>query len=110
MRLALTLLLIRVTASFLAFGLCEIALVLAFAFVFWGTGLLKRDGNGLTATFDLAGLSPRTTLQLTMFKLMHDATHGLSLSGRRFGHGNLGFLVRDLSANAIPAGLFRSCG
>src|SRR5262249_7100221 len=45
-RLALALLLIRITAGFLAFGFCEIALVLAFAFVFRGAGFLKRDSNG----------------------------------------------------------------
>jgi hypothetical protein len=81
-RLTLAFLLRRITASFLALGFCEIALILAFAFVFRGTGLLKRDGNGLTATSDLAGLSPWTSLQLAMFELMHDATHGPSLSGR----------------------------
>jgi fatty acid desaturase len=78
------------TLRFLALGFCKIALILAFAFVFRGTSLLERDGNGLRSTFDLAGLSCWTTLQLAMFELMHDATHGLSLSGRWFGHGNLG--------------------
>jgi hypothetical protein len=107
-RLALALLLIRITVSFLALGFCEIALVIPFAFVFRSTGLLKRDGNGLTPTFDLAGLSPWTTLQLAMFELMHDATHGLSLSGRWFGHGNLGCVARHLSANVITVGRFQN--
>src|SRR4029453_10534684 len=43
-----------------------------------------------------------------MFEFMHDATHGLALSGRRFGHGNLGFLVKHLTANIIPVGRFHS--
>src|SRR6516164_5995283 len=80
-RLAFALLLIRITAGFLAFGFREIALVLAFAFVFRGAGLLKRDSNGLTAAFDLSGLAPWTALQLAMFELMHDSTHGPALSG-----------------------------
>jgi hypothetical protein len=80
-RLALALLLIRITAGFLAFGFREIALVLAFAFVFRGAGLLKRDSNGLTAAFDLSGLAPWTALQLAMFELMYDSTHGPALSG-----------------------------
>ncbi len=46
--------------AILAFGFCEIALVLAFAFVFRGAGLLKRDGNGLTAAFELSSLAPWT--------------------------------------------------
>src|SRR5439155_25173369 len=71
-RLALTFLLSGFAARLLVFGLGEIASVLALAFIFRCTGFLERDGDGLAAALDLAGLAAGPALQFAMLELVHD--------------------------------------
>ena len=75
-------LLICLAARFLAFSFSEISFVFPFAFVLGGTGLVQRNGDGLAAAPDLAALAAASAFELAVLEFAHNATGGLSLTGR----------------------------